>query len=244
MSGCQDSKDAIKDKPGEDSPWIYLALALLCWGLLAMDLVSAYLGKLIDGRSLSDPQVWGNNWYSTAIMLLTSTLIWAIGGSIVLTRLMRTDRIKRTFQVRLEWKQVAIAIIGLIVLLGISLLESKHLRLDELSISREFQGFRERYPTHAALITSIQYGYYLMESFLVLLMIGLFHQAGRLVFGKPHIPWGGIGIMMTWGMGHLVSHPQGAIWMLYKSLAFGVLFVMLRKNPLLTVGLIYWSFII
>lgn len=244
MSSCQESKDVIKKSPGDDSPWTYLALGLLCLGLLAMDLVSMVLGKLIDGRSLNHPQVWGDRWYSSAIMLLTSTTIWGIGGSIVLTRLRWTGRIKRIFQNRLEWKKLGIAIIGLVVLFGIDLLESKQLRLDALSLSREFQGFKERYPTHAVLITWIQYGYYLMESFLVLLMIGLFHQAGSLVFGKTSLPWGGIGIMMTWGIGHLVSHPQGAIWMLCMSLAFGIFFVLLRRNPILTAGLIYWGFII
>ncbi|WP_436926066.1 hypothetical protein [Halosimplex amylolyticum] len=51
----------------------------------------------------------------------------------------------------------------------------------------------------AAAVFLMQLLYYLCEALVVGFMIALCQQAGEQQFGVPSMPWGGIGIALSWG---------------------------------------------
>ena len=70
--------------------------------------------------------------------------------------------------------------------------------------------------------------YYLFEASIVVFMIGLFQRAGDQWFGRTYLPWGGIGLALTWGALHYLMHPTLEVVVL--PLAMGVVYVLGKKH--------------
>ena len=68
------------------------------------------------------------------------------------------------------------------------------------------------------------------EYVLVVMMIACFQRGGELWFNVTWFPWGGIGLALTWGTIHLVTNPQGAVWVIFWGLMLGIYFVLVKKN--------------
>jgi hypothetical protein len=49
-------------------------------------------------------------------------------------------------------------------------------------------------------------------------------------FKSAWFPWGGIGLALTWGTIHLVTNPQGAVWVIIWGALLGIFFVLFRKS--------------
>jgi hypothetical protein len=85
---------------------------------------------------------------------------------------------------------------------------------------------------------------FLLESTIVILLLALFQKAGEVWTISPPVPWGGIGLLLTWGVANLGTHPQGAIYVLVFSVLFVVAFVVSRKSFAVTLAIIYLAFLL
>ena len=170
-----------------ESGWPFFLMALLVFLLLAADVLSLFVGKLLDGR---------------------------------------------------------LVFLGILVLAGLKWLEAAHSGATIPSFLREYRGFEHRYAGHGAIVALSQYLYYLLESAMVLLMIALFQRAGEIWTRLAWLPWGGLGLTLTWGLAHYASHPEGASTVVLSALLFGLVFVGVRKSVLPSLATVYLAFVL
>ena len=218
-----------------ESPWGYVGAGLLLFTALGLDFLSLFVGKALDGRALSDPAVWSTHWYATVGTFLSSTALWAITVALFAGWARRRSALPALFSLGRDRRVFVACGLGVVALAALSLIGSSGPGGASLSVVREYHGFVRRYDGHGGIVTAFQYLYYLLESAVVLAMIAVFQRAGELWWRRAWVPWGGLGLMLTWGLVHFLSHPEGAAFVVVTALVFGLVFVAARKSvvPLL-----------
>ena len=91
-----------------------------------------------------------------------------------------------------------------------------------------------------------QYIYYLIEVFLVMLIIVCGQKACEVWFGKENIPYGGIIVALTWGMGHWWSKGSlvAGISTAICGLALGSVYLLTNRKATLSYVLLCIMFIL
>jgi hypothetical protein len=227
-----------------ESGWRYALLAILIFFLLAMDVLSMFVGKLIDGRSLSDPEMWSTHWYATVGMFLCSVIIWSVSVALVLLWIKRKGVFDSLFQEKVDLRAGLVFILGVFILVVLSWLESHGSKDVFPALVNEYRGFEHRYPGYGVPVTAFQYLYYLLESAMVVLILALWQGAGELWTRLTNVPWGGLGLTLTWGLAHFASHPQGAPMVVLTALLFGLVFIGVRKSIYPSLALIWLAFVL
>ena len=227
--------------PRQERGWTYALAALLVFLLLGLDVLSVLLGAIIDGRSPAEFGGYNTHWYATVGSLLCSVIIWTISTLLLRRWAKRRGALDRLFATIRSRRVFLASLAGIIVLSGIAWLES-HSAIP--SFISEYRGFERHYPGQALLVTVIQYVYYLLESIMVLWILALWQRAGELWTGLHGVPWGGLGLTLTWGLAHFASHPQGAWVVIASALVLGIVFLVARKSYLATFAVIYSVFLL
>ncbi len=111
---------------------------------------------------------------------------------------------------RLETKQIILLFVCFVVNIV-----AKYLDWDGFKVLKEFQ-------SRGPLLFAFQYIYYLAEGFLLSLVIVYGQKACEKWFKNNRIPYGGIILGLTWGLGHIVS--KGSILVGLLSMMGGFLF--------------------
>ncbi len=111
---------------------------------------------------------------------------------------------------RLETKQIMLLVVCFVINIV-----AKYLDWDGFKVLKEFQ-------SRGPLLFVFQYIYYLAEGFLISLVIVYGQKACEKWFRNDKIPYGGIVLGLTWGLGHIVS--KGSIWVGLLSMMGGFLF--------------------
>jgi len=93
-----------------------------------------------------------------------------------------------------------------------------------------------------AIVFLTQLLYYLLETLVVVIMIALFQRAGEQQFDIPAVPWGGIGIALTWGALHLLT--GGTFEMLVLPLGMGIVYLLGNKHVLPVVLVVVLAFFV
>lgn len=88
----------------------------------------------------------------------------------------------------------------------------------------DWNGFKviQEFQSRGTLLFIFQYMYYIAEGFLISLVIVYGQKACEIWFKKDNIPYGGIILGLTWGLGHILS--KGSITVGLLSTIAGVLF--------------------
>lgn len=88
----------------------------------------------------------------------------------------------------------------------------------------DWNGFKiiQEFQSRGALLFIFQYLYYIAEGFLISLVIVYGQKACETWFKKENIPYGGIVLGLTWGLGHILS--KGSITIGLLSAVAGILF--------------------
>lgn len=208
----------------------YLFLALLAFSFLGLEFGVLFISRIIDGRSLAQIGNWPIHWYGAIARWTITMLIWLFGYNLILTwmkrRNVRENLVDFTFHSR-----VYDLIFMAVVIVAISALIQTLVNDAQIpQVFFEFKGFETMYGGQALIVTFFQVLYYFTEMLLVTLMIILFQQFGEMTFKKKYIPYGSIGLMLTWGMIHFISHPAGALGVTIWALIPGLLFVYGNKS--------------
>lgn len=216
----------------------YALLALLMFFLLSMDILSFFvLGPILDGQPLStEPTGIFNHWYARAGANLFSTLLWVITVLLVLRWAKRRGESSELLGWRFDKQALLVFGLGVILLIVVirwgAPSDSPWLR-----VVSEYRGFERQYPGYGVAVTAAQHIYYIAESAMVALCLAAWQRAGEVWTDKKVIPWGGVGLALTWGMAH-------GIWGLLPSLLLGGIFVGTRKNVVLTLAAVLTIFVV
>lgn len=91
-----------------------------------------------------------------------------------------------------------------------------------------------------------QYIYYFFETFLFSLLLIFAQKAGEIWFKKKNIPYGGIVLALTWGLGHILSKGSVTAGLLtaFGGFLFGAAYLIAGRDYRRTLPLLYIMFII
>ena len=225
-----------------ESGWWYALAAFAVFTLLGMDLLSLFVGRLLDGPAAQHVGVWPSRWYATIGQFAFSIMLWTAAAVLAVYLARRLCVLGALFGGRWDGRVVAVLCLGVLAVAAIQLIETAG--VPSLSLLREYRGFERRYLGHAAIVTTFQYVYYLLESVMVVLMLATWQRAGELWTRRAWVPWGGLGLMLTWGLVHFLSHPAGALTVVLSALVFGGVFVGARKSAAATLVVVYLAFVL
>lgn len=218
--------------------------AILLIVILATEFLVCFLDAFVDGRDTSQLVQFSKHWYAMVSHWIITLIIWGTGITLlyrwskkkgVLNELLRFNFTKRTS---------IMLFISILIVLLVSFIEAK---IFKESIPQVYQGFKifvKMYGSKAFIVTIFQNIYYFVESIMVLFIIAFFQRAGELWFKKETVPWGGIGLSLTWGLLHFIAHPTVALYISIWALFLGVMYILNQKNVYPTFAVIFLMFII
>lgn len=137
-----------------ESGWRYVLVGILLFILLGMDYLSILVGKLLDGRPLSDPELWSVHWYATVGTFLCSVILWAVSVALIVVWARRRGALGSLFSFHRNRWVVLVLCLGVVVLAIISWLESSNAGEVFPSLVKEYRGFEQRYPEYSATVTA------------------------------------------------------------------------------------------
>ena len=210
-------------------PISFFVLALIIFCLLGSELLVLFLSRIIDGREISQVFSWPVHWYGAIFHWAITILIWGTGIIMIINWLKRRGVYQELIDLEFNRKALIISILSAGPFLAYSYIQIIS-GYDIPQIYNEYLGFTKMYGDTALVVSLFQNIYYLVEFILVTAIIALFQKAGEVWSKIRIIPWGGIGLILTWGSFHLLSHPEGALGLMIWSLIPGILYVISDKN--------------
>lgn len=213
-------------KKGSD----FLFLALYAFAGFAFELLLAYviepfMGIAIDSMTTAQNIV---HWIITCI-------VWGLIGWL----LIRVSREKYGFDIMEEKSSLKIRqyLLCALCILIIAYVQSL-----------DWGGFRPliEFEKQGALKFVFQYIYYFFETFLFSLIIIFGQKAFEIWFKRENIPYGGMVLALTWGIGHILSKGSIQIGLLtaLSGFLFGAAYLIVGRDYKKTLPLLYIMFVI
>ena len=214
----------------ENSGWKYMRLALLAVVGFCLEFVLAFMVEpLIFHISINE--------YSTPqyiIHWIATCVLWGI----VCWWLIMTAKTKYQFNVLKKGKTMfGWQWIIIVICIAVSVSVSYH-NWDGFKVIKEF--------TNLGFLKFVfQYIYYLFETMLVTLVLIFSQTAFEKWFHKEYVPYGGLLLALTWGIGHFLSKDiLTGILCLIVSFAYGSFYLLSNRDVLKTYIFVSIMFII
>lgn len=220
----------LQQAASDASWWTLVGAALFLQLVLLWD-----VGALFVTDALVEASVGFEDYpfEDVRIMVLDKFLVvglWALltGAVYVWTR--RTGLFDRMF----TWQSEGTVLVASLAAIGLHALDTVvTAAVTDQSIAPqglgEYAAFVGVYGSDVgALVFLIQGLYYLFEALIMVFMIGLFQLAGDRRFDREYVPWGGIGLALTWGVLHLMMNPT--LEVLVIPLAMGIIYLLGKKH--------------
>ena len=191
-----------KKVTGFDYLWLALyAVAGFCFELLVVFIEQAIGININNGTKLQMIIHW------------TITIIaWVVIGLFIIKIGKKTTNFDIWQETQKKMKLWQIVSIVLCFVINIVV---KYIDWNGFKVIQEFQA-------RGTLLFIFQYMYYIVEGFLISLIIVYGQKACETWFKKENIPYGGIILGLTWGLGHILS--KGSIIIGLLSAVAGILF--------------------
>lgn len=134
--------------------------------------------------------------------------------------------------ISIKWNNslVFLLIIAAIGSIFLTLVESKIFSNPLPQFFNEYQKFIQTHGSIGLVVWIFQNIYYLVESMLVVLLLALMQRAGEIWFKNDRFPYGGVGLLLTWGISHLMHGLISGLWICAFSIIFGWLFIKAEKR--------------
>lgn len=194
----------------------YLYLALYAFAGIGLELILVGAIEPIFGVSLETYTTLQN-----IIHWLVICIIWLIVGVFLISLANR----KYEFNLWEHRSQLkGWQYLGIIVCLSVSI-ASHYIDWEGFKLVLEFQKL-------GVLKFVFQYIYYLVEAFLISLIIIFGQKAFEKWFGKVNIPYGGIVLALTWGLMHIVSKGSLSVGLLsaFGGFLYGSAYLVVGKD--------------
>lgn len=214
----------------QTKPLTYLLFAMIAFGFLGLEFGVLFLSRIIDGRSLDQVGNWPIHWYGAIAHWMITITVWLIGVFLIVWWARKKNVLDRLVDFKQSRKGYCLAMIAVVLVVVFAVIQLWINKQEFPQVYSEYKGFLNMYGGHALIVTVFQVLYYVVEMLLVFIMIVLFQRFGELVFKNRYIPYGSIGLMLTWGMIHFVSHPDGALSVTIWSLVPGLMYIYGEKR--------------
>jgi hypothetical protein len=217
-----------------NNPISYVIAGLIIFSLLGLEFPVFFLSRLVDGRDAAQVFSWPVNWYGAVFHWTITVLVWTVGAYLIFRWAKKKGILSELVRFKFSQRDGVWLAFGVVFVILYELGLSRMAGVSNPQIWREYRGFQNMYGPQAWITSLFQNLYYLVEYVLVVMMIAFFQRGGELGFKAAWGPWGGIGLALTWGTIHLVTNPQGAVWVMVWALLLGVFFVLSKKGFLPT----------
>ena len=196
--------------------FFYFTMALLAFAGIGLEVLLAFV---------IEPPVYGTdiqNWTTVQNILhwVFTCILWGASAFGVITLAKKKgdfDIFQKGNKVEL-WKWIVIVLI-IILSLVVSYMD--------------WNGFKvvKEFKANGALKFVFQYLYYCFEVLLVTLILVFSQKAFETWFKNPNIPYGGIIVALTWGVGHFFTKDivTGIVTMV-SGLAFGSVYLLVNRD--------------
>ncbi len=218
----------------------FLLYALEAFGVIGFELLWGFVVEpKLYNRSVNDFNTW-----QTIVHWIVTCTAWGFGAYLVMKDCKKhtgVDLIDNVKNVKLfdeenkikasQWVLIVIGVVFCLVSTWIDWNGSKV--LSELK-------------SRGALLFTFQYIYYLFEVLLVLLIIVFGQMAFEKWFNNNKIPFGGIIVALTWGLGHWASKGSlvAGLYTAVGGFVFGSVYVLTNRNVKLSYILLCIMFIL
>ncbi len=196
--------------------WNYLLLSLLAFAGLGLEAVLAFgIEPAVYGKPLGEWSTLQNILHWTATCLL-----WGLTAAALISVARKRygiDLLAKGDKVRV-WQWVLVG-----VLIAFSLVVS-YIDWNGIKVIKEFNA-------NGPLKFVFQYVYYVFETGLMMLILVFAQLAFEKWFKNRYVPYGGIILALTWGMGHIFTkdYTTGIITMI-SGLAFGSVYLLTGRD--------------
>jgi hypothetical protein len=211
-------------------PISYIIAGLIIFSLLGLEFPVFFLSRIADGRDASQTFSWPVNWYGAVFHWTVIMLVWAVGAYLIYRWAIKKAILSELIRFTFSRRDGMWLLFGVVFIILYELLLSRMAGSSIPQIWREYRGFQNMYGQQAWVTSLFQNLYYLVEYVLVVMMLAFFQRGGALWSKVSWVPWGGIGLALTWGTIHLVTNPQGAVWVIIWALILGIYFVLTKKS--------------
>lgn len=196
--------------------WDYMSLALLAFVGIGLEVPLFYwIEPFLYGTQYSEWSIAQNliHW------IVTCTL-WGL-VAYLLTRYAKTkydfDIMEKGSKVK-GWQWFTIAVVVVLSLI------MSYIDWNGFKVVKEFY-------SNGWLKFIFQYMYYVFEVVLVTLILVFGQKAFEVWFRKPNIPYGGILIALTWGVGHFFTKDiMTGILCIISGLAYGSVYLLVNRD--------------
>ncbi len=209
----------------ETKSWVYLFIAMIAFGILGLEFGVLFVSRFIDGRSLSQIGIWPIHWYGAIAHWTLTIIVWLTGVYLITRWAVKNKQITKLVDFKLSKTTNYLTLVAVVIVVITAVIESLISGQEIPQVFLEYRGFVNMYGNNAFIVTVFQVLYYVVEMLLVVIMIVFFQQFGELVFKNKYVPYGSVGLMLTWGMIHFLSHPSGALYVTIWALVPGLLYV-------------------
>ena len=219
----------------------YLGMALLPFVFIALELAVSLSASLFYGTM--DWVVISDQYGISATLIHygLTCIVWVMGAWLLynLAKKRGFDLFENKSKVPLlNW-----IIVLLILILSIIF---KYISWDmRFKPFVEFMYFNRIFGNQAILAFVGQYIYYFVESILILFIVIFGQKFGELAFKKTNVPWGGILCGLTWGLGHILTQDLfTGILGAAVSVAYGIVYLLLKRNAIYTYPILALMFML
>lgn len=208
----------------------FFLLGLLVFLVLGMDMFVMVLDQWLWGNLLKIDDFFASPWYVIITHWSIVILLWAVGAGLFFAWLRKKGALKSVISVRWSSKGVPLLIVAVVMSFFFAVIESVMMDGNLPQIYNEYQSFARDYGSMGLFVALNQNIYYIVEAVLVVLLVALMQRAGEIWFKKPNLPYGGVGLMVTWGLSHLMHGLADGLYITAFALVFGWLFVKAGKH--------------
>ena len=219
-----------RDKKMDIKGWNYLCLALYAFAGLGLEVILAFLIEpALYGGQINEWVTWQNilHWIMTCIL-------WGA----VFTSLIYFSKNKYGFDLFGKAEPMKLWQWCVVVCCVLFMLIISYIDWNGCKVLKEFQA-------NGLLKFIFQYIYYIFETGLVMLILVFGQKAFELWFRNEKIPYGGIVVAVTWGLGHILTKGSISTGMLtaVSGFIFGVTYLLVNRNIKKTYLLLFIMFV-
>lgn len=208
----------------------YFLLGLLVFLILGMDMFVMVLDQWLWGDLFNLDDYFASPWYVLVVHWSIVIVLWAAGAMGLWVWLKKKHRLKDVVSLRWSPNVIPLMLVAFLMSFVFALLDFWLSGESIPQIYGEYRSFIREYGSIGVWVALVQNVYYILEAILVVLLVALMQRAGEVWFKKPNLPYGGIGLMLTWGLGHLTHGLQSGLYITAFALVFGWLFVKADKQ--------------
>ncbi|XMB85358.1 hypothetical protein RJG79_07980 [Mycoplasmatota bacterium WC44] len=217
-------------KKSNISSYKYFFLGVLMFLVLGMDLFVMPIDILLFGNKFSYETFFESSWYILVTHWSIVIAIWIVAVLLIFKWFKRKDVHEDVILIGKVKDTKKLILIAVIASVMFTILYSVLFFEQIPQFYREYQSFYLYHGNRAIIVSIFQNIYYFVESMIVVLLLALMHRAGELWFNSHKYPYGGIGLLLTWGLGHLTKGIDATLWISGFCIVLGFLFLKANKR--------------